>query len=167
MINVAMIGCGAISGIYLKNITETFQEIQLVGVCDLIPERAEKGVQYVKDEIENGSYGFDIPVNIAVLKDGKALYPVGEGRLSHCLNGFTLTGCGGKLNYSQSPLSSYSLNSDYYWYKIGDVIGIGNNEISYYCFPKNDHPVAKTRLAAEEMYKMLKQRPTLGNRTIC
>ncbi|MBQ4638517.1 MAG: hypothetical protein IJB92_07250, partial [Clostridia bacterium] len=121
----------------------------------------------VKEEIENGSYGFDIPVNIAVLKDGKALYMVGEGRLSHCLNGFTLTGCGGKLNYSQSPLSSYSLNSDYYWYKIGDVIGIGNNEISYYCFPKNDHPVAKTRLAAEEMYKMLKQRPTLGNRTIC
>ncbi|MBE5760790.1 MAG: hypothetical protein E7334_02190 [Clostridiales bacterium] len=121
----------------------------------------------VKEEIENGNYGFDIPVNIAVLKDGKALYTVGEGRLSHCLNGFTLTGCGGKLNYSQSPLSSYSLNSDYYWYKIGDVIGIGNNEISYYCFPKNDHPVAKTRLAAEEMYKILKQRPTLGNRTIC
>ena len=54
MINVAMIGCGAISGIYLKNITETFQEIQLVGVCDLIPERAEKAVAFVKEQQEKG-----------------------------------------------------------------------------------------------------------------
>ena len=28
MVNVAMIGVGAISGIYLKNITETFKEIR-------------------------------------------------------------------------------------------------------------------------------------------
>ena len=44
-INVAMIGVGAISGIYLKNITETFKEIKLIGVCDLIRERAEKAVK--------------------------------------------------------------------------------------------------------------------------
>ncbi len=43
MIKVAMIGVGAISGIYLKNLTLTFKEVELVGVCDLIPERAEKG----------------------------------------------------------------------------------------------------------------------------
>ena len=42
MINVAMIGVGAISGIYLKNLTETFSEVKLLGVCDLIRERAEK-----------------------------------------------------------------------------------------------------------------------------
>lgn len=41
-VKVAMIGVGAISGIYLKNITETFHELELVGVCDLIRERAEK-----------------------------------------------------------------------------------------------------------------------------
>ncbi len=41
-INIAMIGVGAISGIYLKNITSTFKEINLIGVCDLIRERAEK-----------------------------------------------------------------------------------------------------------------------------
>jgi len=41
-INVAMIGVGAISGIYLKNITQTFKQIRLLGVCDLIRERAEK-----------------------------------------------------------------------------------------------------------------------------
>ena len=41
-VKVAMIGVGAISGIYLKNLTGTFQEVELVGVCDLIRERAEK-----------------------------------------------------------------------------------------------------------------------------
>ena len=41
-VKVAMIGVGAISGIYLKNITETFHELELVGVCDLVRERAEK-----------------------------------------------------------------------------------------------------------------------------
>ncbi len=40
-VKVAMIGCGAISGIYLQNITQVFKELQLVGVCDLIPERAQ------------------------------------------------------------------------------------------------------------------------------
>ena len=40
-VNIAMIGVGCISGIYLKNITSLFREIRLVGVCDLIRERAQ------------------------------------------------------------------------------------------------------------------------------
>ena len=40
-IQVAMIGVGCISGIYLKNITGLFRDIRLLGVCDLIRERAE------------------------------------------------------------------------------------------------------------------------------
>lgn len=54
-VKVAMIGVGAISGIYLQNITNTFRELELLGVCDLIPERAEKGAAYVKGEIEKGA----------------------------------------------------------------------------------------------------------------
>ncbi len=41
-VKIAMIGVGSISGIYLKNITEMFKEIELIGVCDLVRERAEK-----------------------------------------------------------------------------------------------------------------------------
>ena len=44
-IKTVMIGVGNISGIYLKNIHETFKEIELIGVCDLIRERAEKAQQ--------------------------------------------------------------------------------------------------------------------------
>ena len=41
-VKVAMIGVGNISGIYLKNITQTFKELELIGVCDLVRERAEQ-----------------------------------------------------------------------------------------------------------------------------
>ena len=41
-VKIAMIGVGNISGIYLKNITGLYKEIELIGVCDLVRERAEK-----------------------------------------------------------------------------------------------------------------------------
>lgn len=41
MMNIGMVGVGSISGIYLQNLTNTFKEIKLIGVCDLIRERAE------------------------------------------------------------------------------------------------------------------------------
>ncbi|MBE5784155.1 MAG: Gfo/Idh/MocA family oxidoreductase [Clostridiales bacterium] len=44
-VKTVMIGVGCISKIYLKNITETFKEIDLIGVCDLIRERAEKACE--------------------------------------------------------------------------------------------------------------------------
>lgn len=54
-VKVAMIGVGAISGIYLQNITRTFRELELLGVCDLVPERAQNGAAYVKEEIGKGA----------------------------------------------------------------------------------------------------------------
>ena len=61
------------------------------------------------------------------------------------------------MDYSQKPIVSYSLNSDYFWYEIGDVICIGDGNILYYCFSKDAGDiVAKTRLATEEMFKIAK-----------
>lgn len=40
-VRVAVIGCGCISGIYLKNLTTRFSDtVEVVTVCDIIPERA-------------------------------------------------------------------------------------------------------------------------------
>ena len=114
----------------------------------------------VRQELESGTYRLETPVEIAVLVDRKAIYRVGDGTLIHDCSGFRLTGCHGKLDYTQGPLSSYSLYADYYWYELGDVICIGNNDILYYCFPKNKVSVAKARLAAEELYKLKKRRTT-------
>lgn len=109
----------------------------------------------VKSELENGIYELDIPVDICILKDTKAIYKVGEGRLIHNKEGFTLTGCEGKLYYTQKPKASYSLYADYFWYELGDIICIGDAKTLYYCFPKDQGiPVAKTRLATEELYRL-------------
>ncbi|MBQ3866390.1 MAG: 1-acyl-sn-glycerol-3-phosphate acyltransferase [Clostridia bacterium] len=113
-------------------------------------ERAE-----VRRELEEGSYRLDVPVIIRVLKGTKSLYTVGEGRLVHTADGFRLTGCDGLVDYVHKPASSYSLYSDYYWYELGDMICIGTPGLLYYCFPTSGGDVvAKTRLAAEELYKM-------------
>ena len=108
----------------------------------------------VREELERGEYILDTDVEIGMIVDRKALYMVGSGHLKHTKEGFTLTGCDGKLSYTQSPLASYGLNSDYYWYEIGDMISIGNRDCLYYCFPKQEGVVAKTRLAAEELFKL-------------
>jgi hypothetical protein len=112
----------------------------------------------VREELINGTYSLDIPVKIGIMNDFKALYSVGNGRLSHTLEGFHLTGCDGKLDYKQKALSSYTLNADYFWYEIGDIISIGDARALYYCFPEQSVPVAKARLATEELYKLHQDR---------
>ena len=112
----------------------------------------------VREELTNGSYNLDIPVKIGIMNDFKALYEVGYGRLMHTAEGFRLTGCDGKLDYFQKALASYTLNSDFFWYEIGDVIGIGDTHALYYCFPESGVPVAKARLATEELYKLHQNR---------
>ena len=113
----------------------------------------------VKKEILNDEYRLQVPVDICMLMDTKHVYRVGEGELVHTKDGFHLTGCDGKLEYTQGGLSSYSLYSDFYWYEIGDVICIGDSKMLYYCFPKCEGDfVAKTRLAAEEIYKIAKEK---------
>jgi hypothetical protein len=110
----------------------------------------------VKREIEEGTYKIDVPVDICMTVDTKKLYHVGDGKLLHTGEGFKLTGCGGALEYEQKPLSSHTLNSDFNWYEIGDVISIGNSKALFYCFPKYEkHAVTKARLATEELYKKL------------
>ena len=89
-----------------------------------------------------------------MLVDMKCLYKVGDGIIKHSPDGFLLKGCDGKLEYTQKTTASYTLNVDFFWYEIGDVICIGNNNALYYCFPKNmPDIVTKTRFAAEELYK--------------
>lgn len=114
--------------------------------------------QNVRRALENGSYSLDVPVDISVMVDHKAIYQVGSGRLRHSTEGFHLTGCGGELDYAQGPLACYGLYADYFWYELGDIICIGSRDALYYCFPKEGNVVAKTRLAAEELYKLRKQR---------
>jgi hypothetical protein len=116
--------------------------------------------QQVRQELEAGTYRLETPVEIGVMVNYSAIYMVGSGTLIHDTEGFRLTGCDGELEYTQGPLACYGLYADYYWYEIGDMICIGNQDILYYCFPQGTADVvAKTRMAAEELYKLKKRRP--------
>ena len=121
----------------------------------------------VRKEITRGEYRLDTPVQIGLMVDYKGLYMVGDGWLTHSKEGFRLTGCKGQLTYEQKPRTSHTLNADFYWYCIGDVIGIGNRDCLYYCFPKDVGggipPVAKARLATEELYKVAMADRRTGN----
>lgn len=120
-----------------------------------IPEWYQWERECVRKELETGTYHLDVPVEIYVMVNTDCVYQVGDGKLTHTLDGFHLTGCDGKLDYYQAPGASYSLYSDFFWYEIGDVICIGTPEMQYYCFPKGKGDiVAKTRLAAEELFKL-------------
>ena len=119
--------------------------------------------QCVREELQNGSYVLDIPVRICMMVNTRQICRVGEGRLHHDADGFHLTGCGGKLDYFQKPTASYSLYADYFWYEIGDMLCIGDRKTLYYCFPlEGGDIVAKTRLAAEELYKLKRASRALG-----
>lgn len=111
----------------------------------------------VKEEIKQGKYCLDCDVDIMIMRDYKQLYNVGKGKLHHDVNGFTLVGEDG-LNVSMKPLVSYTLNADFFWYELGDVICIGDNNTQYYCIVGKDVSVAKARLATEELYKITKNK---------
>ena len=119
-----------------------------------IPDWYKWEREEVRNSLIDGSYLLDTDVSIGMMVDHNAIYMVGKGHLTHTNQGFTLTGCDGRLEYHQHPLESYSLYADYYWYEIGDMICIGNKDGLYYCFPEKNGVVAKTRLAAEELYKL-------------
>ena len=121
-----------------------------------IPDYYRWEREQVRQEILDGTYHLEAEVDIAVQVDYKAIYTVGSGRLTHDNTGFHLTGCGGKLDYTQKPQVHYSLYADYFWYEMADVVCIGDTEVHYFCLFKNGESVAKIRLAAEEMYKLYK-----------
>ena len=46
-VNVAIVGCGNISGIYLENLTKRYRNVEVYAISDLIPENAAaKSEQY-------------------------------------------------------------------------------------------------------------------------
>ncbi|MBR2344076.1 MAG: 1-acyl-sn-glycerol-3-phosphate acyltransferase [Clostridia bacterium] len=128
-------------------------------VCEIphIPDWYRWERERVREELLSGSYRLDTEVDILMSIDTKRLFHIGGGRLVHDNRGFTLTSDDGELSFHVKPLASYSVNSDFFWYEIGDVIGIGDGTALFYCFPKDKSVnVAKVRLAAEELYKIEK-----------
>lgn len=126
------------------------------GAFDHVPDWVDYQRECVKKELTGGTYGFELPVSVYTICDHKALYRVGKGTLSHDRKGFTLVSDDGSFTYRQDPYSSYSLNVDFFFYEIGDMISVGTKDRLFYCFPDVPFPVHKARLAAEELYLLPK-----------
>ena len=151
------VGCTACGKTYELTEMGALRALSGDAAFDHIPDWYAWERECVRQELIDGTYRLDIPVAISMLVDTKSIYNVGSGRLTHDRDGFRLTGCDDKLTYTQAPGASYSLYADYLWYEIGDVICIGDTSTLYYCFPQQGTDVvAKTRLAAEELYRLLK-----------
>jgi DNA-directed RNA polymerase subunit RPC12/RpoP len=153
------LACGACGKEY--ELTETGELIAIEGVTefDNVPDWYAWERRCVSAELRDNAYAMETEVDIYMLVDTKGLYRVGEGTLTHGKEGFCLCGCGDRLTYTRSPIVSYSLNADFNFYEIGDVICIGDVKRLYYCFPKDKTvPVAKARLATEELYRLLKHK---------
>ncbi len=119
---------------------------------DSIPKWYDFEKKELYKEIDNGTYEISTAVEVYALRDFKALYHLGEGHLTHNVNGFKLSTS--SFGYSQTNKVSYSLYSDYYWYELGDMICIGDNKTRYYCIIKDNKDIAsKARLAVEYLYE--------------
>ena len=147
--------CGSCGASYILDEYGFLKGDNVETLFDHIPDWFRWERECVRKELLRGDYYLKTDTDIYMIVDTKYLYRVGSGVLEHSNEGFHLMGCDGKIDYRQNPSASYSLNADYYWYEIGDMINIGDIKNSYYCFPKNcGDIVAKTRLAAEELYKL-------------
>ncbi|MBR2352877.1 MAG: 1-acyl-sn-glycerol-3-phosphate acyltransferase [Clostridia bacterium] len=125
------------------------------GIFDHIPDWFRWEREQVREELLRGEYRFEADTDVYMMVDYKAMYRVEDGHLIHNEDGFRLLGKDGAYEYMHSPLASYTVNSDYYFYEISDVISLGNKKHLFYCFPKkNAAIVAKVKLAAEELYKI-------------
>lgn len=122
-----------------------------------IPDWYDWERRCVREEIERGEYSVDLDCRLLMTLTDYRFYEIGEGRLRHNKNGFVLDGCDGKLHYEHKPLSAHTVNSDFYFYQIGDVVSFGNTDGLFYCFPKSKEDiVCKIRFAHEEIYKITK-----------
>ena len=98
-VNIGIVGVGDISGIYLKNLHGLFKELRVVGVCDLIREKAERAkAQYNIPKIYDTMYDLiaDPEVDIVLnLTRPNEHYGVSRAALE-----------GGKHVYSEKPLAA-------------------------------------------------------------
>ncbi|NLD88256.1 MAG: Gfo/Idh/MocA family oxidoreductase [Clostridiales bacterium] len=97
-VKIGFVGVGNISSRYLNNITKTFREIEIIGVCDLVREKAEEAVEEYKiSKLYNDMYElFSDPEVDIVLNITEAFnhYEVTKAALS-----------AGKNVYSEKPLA--------------------------------------------------------------
>jgi hypothetical protein len=122
-----------------------------------IPDWYEWERKQVRNEIDAGTYSFDKEVQIDSLPNASGYVDIGDGRLSHNMDGFTLTGVSDQEQFRMEwPAKTlYSCHIEYnYLGKKGDCVDLNTLTDTLYIYPKgNDFSVTKLSLATEELFK--------------
>ncbi len=110
----------------------------------------------VRKEVISGDYHFEDDVRVEDYYSSKTgCIPVGEGRLVHNKDGFTITGMvDGKPFEINKPVSSmYSVHIEYDFLGRGDAIDIATDKTTYFMFLKSaKNHLTKIHFATEELY---------------
>jgi len=122
-----------------------------------IPDWYEWERANVRREVGEGTYSQDMEVRIESLPNAKRFVVFKEtGRLTHNMDGFTLTGIYEDEPFSLSwpPTTMHSCHIEYDYMGRGDCIDLNTTDDTFYIFPKNDgFAITKIALATEELYK--------------
>lgn len=120
-----------------------------------IPSWYEWERQEVRREIEEGTYRYDLNVTVDALPHAKGFIRLGEARLTHSTDGFTLAGIfdGNRFSLSRDVAEMYSCHIEYEYFGKGDCIDLSTLEDTFYLFPHgSEFSVTKIALATEELY---------------
>ena len=122
-----------------------------------IPDWYEWERANVRREVETGRYHFTAPVRVQSLPNANGYVFIGEGMLTHNMDGFTVRGTGAYGEFvMEKPIPSlYSCHIELnYLGKYGDSLDINTLEDTWYCYPHDcDFSVVKIALATEELYQ--------------
>ncbi len=123
-----------------------------------IPDWYEWERANVRAEVEAGTYSSgDLPVTVDTLPNAKRFIRLGEGVMTHDMNGFTVRGKdkdGDAFEMIKPVPSLYSCHIEYeYLGKHGDCVDLNTLEDTWYIYPHDcGFSVTKMALATEELY---------------
>lgn len=130
-----------------------------------IPDWYEWERANVRKEVEAGTYSFSAPVRVMSLPNANGYVYIGEGTMTHNMDGYVVRGTGDYGNFEMiKPVPSlYSTHIELnYLGKYGDCVDLNTLEDSWYCYPHDcDFSVVKIALATEELYRHHMRKKTI------
>lgn len=109
----------------------------------------------VRNEIEEGTYGFSAEAIVDSLPNADGYIRLGRAQISHGMDGFKLEGSfnGAPFMLEKKPLSMYSCHIEYEYEGNGDCIDLSTLTDTYYIYPQTKNWAAtKAALATEELF---------------
>jgi DNA-directed RNA polymerase subunit RPC12/RpoP len=123
-----------------------------------IPDWYEWERENVRREVAEGRYAFRARVRVESLPNTRGFVSLGEGELTHGMDGFVLTGSYGGEPYEErwKPRALYSCHIEYDYKRRGDCVDLNTVADTLYIYPEGrDFAVTKIALATEELYSHL------------